>query len=109
MANGSTQLNTRIDARVKREGDAVFARFGLTPSLVVRAVWGYAIDHQRPPEFMLPNQDEDGKNARIAALREGAGLALRRGGPPCSPSSLSREEPHDEQDGVCAEGLIDDA
>lgn len=80
MANGSTQLNTRIDARVKREGDAVFARFGLTPSLVVRAVWGYAIDHQRPPEFMLPNQDEDGKNARIAALREGAGLALRRGG-----------------------------
>lgn len=80
MANESTQLNTRIDARVKREGDAVFSRFGLTPSLVVRAVWSYAIDHQRPPEFMLPSQDEDGKGARIAALREGAGLALRRGG-----------------------------
>ena len=61
MANESTQLNTRIDARVKREGDAVFARFGLTPSLVVRAVWNYAIDHQRPPEFMLSSQDEEGK------------------------------------------------
>lgn len=80
MANESTQLNTRIDARVKREGDAVFARFGLTPSLVVRAVWNYAIDHQRPPEFMLSSQDEDGKSARIAALREGAGLACVGGG-----------------------------
>ena len=80
MANESTQLNTRIDARVKREGDAVFARFGLTPSLVVRAVWNYAIDHQRPPEFMLSSQDEEGKSARIAALREGAGLACVGGG-----------------------------
>lgn len=90
MANESTQLNTRIDARVKREGDAVFARFGLTPSLVVRAVWNYAIDHQRPPEFMLSSQDEDGKSAWIAALREGAGLACVGGVSVLSVLSCSR-------------------
>ena len=46
---GMTQMNTRIDADLKRGGDEVFARMGLTPSEVVRAVWAYAVEHAEAP------------------------------------------------------------
>ena len=48
------QMNTRIDDELKARGDEVFARFGLTPSQAVRAVWEYADEHGEPPEFMRP-------------------------------------------------------
>lgn len=71
-----TQLNTRIDAEVKRRGDAVFAREGLTPSQVVRSVWQYAADTQRMPDCVRPAIDAD-RQRRVEAIRRGAGLASR--------------------------------
>ena len=68
-----TQLNTRIDAEVKRRGDAVFARQGLTSSQVVRAVWQYAADMQRVPECVRPAIGED-RRRRVEAARRGSGF-----------------------------------
>lgn len=52
MATEMTQLNARISKQLKQRGDEVFAREGLSASQVVRAVWGYAAQHQEVPEFM---------------------------------------------------------
>ena len=41
-----TQMNTRIDARLKEAGDAVLARLGYTPSAAVRGLWKFVADHQ---------------------------------------------------------------
>ena len=47
-------MNVRIDEETKARGDEVFARWGLTPSQVVRAVWEYAEEKGEPPAFMRP-------------------------------------------------------
>ena len=47
-----TQMNTRIDSTVKRNGDAAFASLGLSPSEVVRAVWEYAAEHGDAPAIV---------------------------------------------------------
>ena len=59
----TVQLNTRIDPELKRSGDAVFARAGLTPSEVVRAVWAHAARTQSVPECVL---DESAGTLRFA-------------------------------------------
>lgn len=70
------QLNTRIDPEVKRRGDAVFARAGLTSSQVVRAVWQSAADTQEVPACVLPREDV-AQQQRLAAVARGTGLASR--------------------------------
>ena len=40
-----TQMNTRIDAALKEAGDAVLARLGYTPSIAVRGLWRFVVDH----------------------------------------------------------------
>ena len=50
----AVQMNVRIDEETKARGDEVFARWGLTPSQVVRAVWEYAEEKGEPPAFMRP-------------------------------------------------------
>lgn len=71
-----TQLNTRIDAEVKRRGDAVFARAGLTSSQVVRAVWQSAADTQQVPACALPH-DDVARQQKLGAIASGAGLATK--------------------------------
>ena len=75
----TVQLNTRIDPKLKRSGDAVFARGGFTPSDAVRALWTYAARHQEIPDFMLSGEEGDRTRAPEAdeAPRTSAGLALR--------------------------------
>ena len=73
------QMNTRLDSVLKQSGDAVFARYDLSPSDVVRAVWSYAAAHQRPPEFLI---QQESKDAALQVEAEGsarieAGLAIR--------------------------------
>lgn len=46
------QMNVRIEADVKKQGDRAFERIGLTPSEVVRALWRYASGHAAEPEAM---------------------------------------------------------
>lgn len=36
----SAQINVRIDRSIKEEGDAVLAEAGMSPSQIVRALWG---------------------------------------------------------------------
>lgn len=72
MASATVQLNTRIPAELKRGGDAVFARFGLNPSEVVRCVWQYATRHQDIPAFM-----KEKETAESAEIDLSPGLAVR--------------------------------
>ena len=79
MAASTVQLNTRIDKSLKQGGDSVFARYGLSPSDVVRAVWRYAAEHQEPPSFMLQGEGDNGvaqPDRRLVLAREGRGLAV---------------------------------
>lgn len=39
MSAGTLQMNVRIPADIKRSGDDALAGIGLTPSVVVRALW----------------------------------------------------------------------
>lgn len=63
------QMNARIDEDLKAQGDAVFARFGYSPSGVIRAVWSYAVEHQSVPPFLL-----DQKAVREARRKRGTEL-----------------------------------
>jgi len=72
----TVQLNTRIDPEVKRQGDAVFARAGLTPSDVVRALWQTTAEMQRVPECISQRINPQ-KAQRLRAIEEGAGIAMR--------------------------------
>lgn len=74
MTQASAQLNTRMDPALKRGGDVVFERNGLTSSEVVRAVWDYAVAHQAPPPFVI----EYAREARGSSARDaGAGQSPR--------------------------------
>jgi len=73
----TVQLNTRIDPDLKRRGDAVFSRAGLTSSQVVRAVWEAAATTQEVPECILAHRERDDIDARLAAIHDGYGLAIR--------------------------------
>ena len=73
----AVQMNVRIDEETKARGDEVFARWGLTPSQVVRAVWEYAEEKGEPPAFMRPARgaEHDAEvQRRLALVREGAGI-----------------------------------
>ncbi len=65
------QLNTRVPADLKRGGDAVFARAGLSVSDVVRGVWRYAVETQSVPDFLVKE-----KPAANAVAVDGPGLAV---------------------------------
>lgn len=67
------QLNTRINPEVKRQGDAVFARAGLSSSEVVRAVWSYAAETQTVPDILLPGATKE-RSDLIRSIREGSGI-----------------------------------
>lgn len=45
----TTQMNVRIGSSLKREGDAVLAEAGYTPSQAVRAVWELAVRLRNQP------------------------------------------------------------
>ena len=44
MTTTMVQMNTRIDADLKRRGDEALKRAGFTPSQAIRALWEYAAD-----------------------------------------------------------------
>lgn len=69
----TVQLNTRINPELKRQGDAVFVRAGLTSSEVVRALWTYAATTQTVPDILLSHRPQE-REERVRRIREGAGL-----------------------------------
>ena len=42
MTTTAAQINVRLDADLKRSGDAALSRAGMTPSQAVRALWQLA-------------------------------------------------------------------
>ena len=108
----AVQMNVRIDEETKARGDEVFARWGLTPSQVVRAVWEYAEEKGEPPAFMRPALDAEHDaevQRRLALVREGAGIwrkfFIDNGLPVPGPRKITRE---DEYFGKPKEELDDD-
>ena len=97
----AVQMNVRIDEELKERGDEVFARWGLTPSQVVRAVWGYAEEKGEPPAFMRPDDDDEAeRQRRIKLVEEGAHIVescLKQcgGSGRIVDAGLSREEMRD--------------
>lgn len=73
MSTIMAQLNTRVPADLKRGGDAVFSRYGLSASEVVRGVWRFAVENQSVPEFLL----EEKPCASVVDPSDGCGLAVR--------------------------------
>lgn len=72
------QMNTRIDDDMKRAGDAILRRYGLTPSAAVRALWEYLVETNSLPEFLHEKHPENARaqDAR-QAVEQGAGYAVR--------------------------------
>ncbi|MBQ9058626.1 MAG: type II toxin-antitoxin system RelB/DinJ family antitoxin [Atopobiaceae bacterium] len=70
------QLNTRIDPDLKRRGDLVFERAGLSSSEVVRAVWAHAAHTQEVPSC-IATVDSTERAQRIQSIHNGAGVARR--------------------------------
>lgn len=66
----NSQVNARIDADLKREGDAGLAAAGLTPTQAVRAIWELAARNKDHPDKILaalyPNRKEADEKARQA-------------------------------------------
>lgn len=71
MSSATLQINTRLDADLKRGGDAVFARNGLGTSEVIRRLWQYVVEHQAVPAFLE-------RRAEASAWEDnGCGMAVR--------------------------------
>ncbi len=58
-------MNTRIDASLKKTGDAVLARLGYSPSAAVRGLWQYIVD----------NQDDANTIVRVIGPSAAAGIS----------------------------------
>lgn len=90
------QLNVRMDARTKREGDAVLARLGVSATEVIRALWGYLAEAQALPSFMRGREETPVQvTPASGAAGEGAGLALalaREQGLACDAATPSYDE-----------------
>ena len=79
MVMGVVQMNTRLDAALKCEGDAVLAELGFTPSQAVRGLWRYIIRYRSDPRRIDQvlsggeNAAEDAA-ARLQALERGRSI-----------------------------------
>ncbi len=79
LAARQIQMNTRIDAGLKEAGDAVLARLGYTPSVAVRGLWQFMVDHQddaasireviEPGTALAISDEASRKASAIAGLR----------------------------------------
>ena len=68
-----TQMNTRIEQDLKQRGDAVLAEAGFSPSEAVRALWKFAVAHEREPKAVtraLALDDPKAEARREAALKK---------------------------------------
>ncbi|MBM6907319.1 hypothetical protein B5F70_04735 [Collinsella sp. An268] len=54
-----SQVNARIDAKLKAEGDAALASAGFTPTQAVRMLWTLAVRCQGEPEKLRAALDPD--------------------------------------------------
>ena len=79
-----SQVNARIDAELKAEGDAALAAAGITPTKAVRMLWQLAVRYRDDPEKLLAALDPDAaepsadelaeRQRKVEAARRGANL-----------------------------------
>lgn len=104
------QLNARIDAEVKRGGDATLARLGVSATEAIRALWTYLAEAQTLPEFMRKQEESPSDGEQPVSLpADGAGLAwtmARDRGLVVTPESVDYDELRDLAfDELVAEGI----
>lgn len=63
----TTQMNVRMDASLKRAGDAVISELGYTPSRVVRALWEYLSLQARVPRALEHVLNQGGVDSAFAS------------------------------------------
>ena len=80
MTSTAVQLNTRMDANLKRGGEAVLARAGMTASEAIRGLWTYLVTKQEVPACVKQaekTQEELDWERAWARAKEGEGLAYK--------------------------------
>ena len=76
------QLNARLDANIKREGDATLARYGVSATEAIRALWTLLAKTKALPSFLQAPEPQVSAEAlgasemRSASADCGAGMAL---------------------------------
>lgn len=75
----TAQVNARIDANLKREGDDALAAAGLTPTQAVRALWELAVNLKDAPgqlrAALFPDEREREDATREEELKRKFNLA----------------------------------
>ncbi|WP_302936416.1 hypothetical protein [uncultured Senegalimassilia sp.] len=96
MGASMVQINTRVPAELKEQGDLALARAGYTPAQAVRALWEYAVVHIHEPQAIRNVLQEESaepedptavesnpftewKTAAHAALCERMGISMSTG------------------------------
>lgn len=73
MATTAAQINVRLDADLKRSGDAALSKAGMTPSQAVRALWQLAASLADRPgaleDILLPSRARAEQREREKAVR----------------------------------------
>ena len=74
----TAQINARLSASLKQEGDRTLSRFGASATEAVRALWTYLGTERKLPDFMARTTEESASEvADISQAVQGAGLAVR--------------------------------
>lgn len=78
MTTASAQINVRLDANLKRTGDAALSSAGMTPSQAVRALWQLAASLADRPgalqDILSPDRARAEQREREKAARRKLGL-----------------------------------
>ena len=70
MATTMVQINTRVPAELKKQGDLALARAGFTPAQAVRALWEYAAAHIHEPQAIRKAIQEEQAESENPEMQE---------------------------------------
>ena len=70
MATTMVQINTRVPAELKKQGDLALARAGFTPAQAVRALWEYAATHIHEPQAIRKAIQEEQAESENPEMQE---------------------------------------
>lgn len=75
-----TQMNVRLDARLKNDVDAILREQSVSASDVIRTVWTYIADRHEIPQLETHSQEEariEERRRRLAIVDDSAGYVQR--------------------------------
>lgn len=77
----TVQINARLSSKIKSEGDATLAKFGLSATEAIRSLWEYLGTTKDLPDFIKRNTNTCTKVTPSSIhVNDGAGMALRMAG-----------------------------